>query len=116
MEFERLGEWVFILGVVIAIISGLAWQAMGPDSTLYIGVVLVVLGLIVGFLNINDKEITNFLIAVIALVAVGAANLQDIFIIGSYLAHMVLNITAFVAPAALVVGLKAVYNLASKKG
>jgi hypothetical protein len=116
MEFERLGEWVFILGVVIAIISGLAYQAMDVTSAGYIMVVLVILGLIVGFLNINDKEITNFLIAVIALVAVGAANLQDIFIIGPYLARMVLNIAAFVAPAALIVALKAVYNLASKKG
>ncbi|MCX6815110.1 MAG: hypothetical protein NTY20_05685 [Candidatus Aenigmarchaeota archaeon] len=116
MDFERLGEWVFILGVVIAIIAGLAYGAMDPASAQYITVVLVVLGLVVGFLNIRDKEITNFLIAVIAIVAVGAANLQDIFIIGPYLANMVLNVAAFVAPAALVVALKAVYNLASKKG
>jgi hypothetical protein len=116
MEFERLGEWVFILGVVIAIIAGLAYQAMDTTSAGYITIVLVVLGLIVGFLNINDKEITNFLIAVIALVAVGAANLNGIPIIGGYLGNMVLNIEAFVAPAALVVGLKAVYNLAAKKG
>jgi hypothetical protein len=115
MDFERLGEWVFILGVVIAIISGLAYQAMDPASAQYITVVLVVLGLVVGFLNIKDKEITNFLIAVIAIVAVGAANLQDIFIIGPYLARMVLNVAAFVAPAALVVALKSVYNMASKK-
>jgi hypothetical protein len=115
MEFDRLGEWVFILGVVIAIISGLAYQAMDVTSAGYITVVLVVLGLVVGFLNIGDKEISNFLIAAIALVAVGAANLQDIFIIGPYLAHMVLNVAAFVAPAALVVALKAVYNLAARK-
>lgn len=115
MDFERLGEWVFILGVVIAIISGLAYQAMDITSAQYITVVLVILGLVVGFLNIKDKEINNFLIAVIAIVAVGAANLQDIFIIGPYLAYMVLNIAAFVAPAALVVALKAVYNLASNK-
>jgi len=116
MEFERLGEWVFILGVVIAIIAGLAYQAMDITSAQYITVVLVVLGLIVGFLNIGDKNITNFLIAAIALVAVGAANLNQIPFIGSYLGYMVLNIAAFVAPAALVVALKAVYNLASKKG
>jgi len=116
MDFERLGEWVFILGVVIAIISGLAYQAMDVTSAGYIMVVLVILGLIVGFLNIKDKEMTNFLIAVIALVAVGAANLNQIPLIGSYLGYMVLNIAAFVAPAALVIALKAVYNMASKKG
>ena len=115
MEFDRLGEWVFILGVVIAIISGLAYQAMDATSAGYITVVLVILGLIVGVLNIKDKEIFNFLIATIAIVAVGAANLNSIPIIGSYLGYMVLNIAAFVAPAALVVALKAIYNLASNK-
>jgi hypothetical protein len=115
MEFDRLGEWVFILGVVIAIISGLAYQAMDATSASYITVVLVILGLIVGILNIKDKEIFNFLIATIAIVAVGAANLNQIPIIGSYLGYMVLNIAAFVAPAALVVALKAIYSLASNK-
>ena len=115
MEFDRLGEWVFILGVVIAIISGLAYQAMDATSASYITVVLVILGLVVGILNIKDKEIFNFLIATIAIVAVGAANLNQIPIIGSYLGYMVLNIAAFVAPAALVVALKAIYNLASNK-
>ena len=115
MDFERLGEWVFILGVVIAIIAGLAYSAMDITSAGYITVVLVVLGLVVGFLNIRDKEMTNFLIAVIAIVAVGAANLEEIPLIGMYLRYMVLNIAAFVAPAALVVALKSVYNMASKK-
>jgi len=116
MEMERLGEWVFILGVVIAIISGLAFESLQvSDSTRYIEIVLVVLGIAVGFLNIKDKEIFNFLIATIAIVAVGAANLDAIYIVGPYLAHMVLYIAAFVAPAALVVALKAIYSLASNK-
>jgi len=116
MDFDKLGEWVFILGVVIAIISGLVYQAMDVTSATYITIVLVVLGLIVGLLNIREKEIFNFLIAVIAIVAVGSANLGEIPIIGGYLRYMILNIAAFVAPAALLVALKAVYNLASKKG
>jgi hypothetical protein len=97
------------------IISGLANQAMDAVSASYITIVLVILGLVVGVLNIKDKEIFNFLIATIAIVAVGAANLNQIPIIGSYLGYMVLNIVAFVAPAALVVALKAIYGLASNK-
>jgi magnesium-transporting ATPase (P-type) len=115
MDWERFGEWIFILGVVIAIISGLAYMAMDTASANIITVVLVVLGLIVGFLNIRAKDTTGFLIAAIALVAVGAANLGDIPIIGEYLRSMVLNVVAFVAPAALVVALKSVHNLASSR-
>ena len=115
MVSQKVGSWAFILGVIIAIIAGLAAGAV----TSYAGIillVLVVLGLIVGFLNIGDKEVQPFLIAAIAIMAVGAANLASLNTIvptlGTVLSAMVQNIAAFVMPAALIVALKAVYNLA----
>ena len=63
MSYEKLGGWAFILGVVIAIIAGLASGALDAISAGYVTLALVVLGLIVGFLNIGDKEVNNFLIA-----------------------------------------------------
>jgi hypothetical protein len=114
MPYEKIGGWAFILGVVIAIIAGLASGALDSASAGYVTLALVVLGLIVGFLNVGDKEVNDFLIAAIAVVLLGTANLAVIPLIGLYLASMVLNVAAFVAPAALVVALKAVYNLSSK--
>ena len=110
--YERVGEWAFILGVIIAIIAGLAAGFLDPVSAGYITLVLVILGLIVGFLNISDEELQPFLIAAIALLVVGTARLDTIPYVGTYLSAMVLNIAAFVTPAALVVALKAVYNIA----
>ncbi|NQV08470.1 hypothetical protein HQ529_01310 [Candidatus Woesearchaeota archaeon] len=78
-----------------------------------VGWVLVVLGLVVGFLNIGDKDATPFLIATIALMTVGAAGLAAVPTVGMFIGNMLTNIVAFVAPAALVVGLKEVYQLAS---
>ncbi len=112
MVSQRIGGWAFILGVVIAIIAGLAAGALDVVTAGYVTLVLVILGLIVGFLNIGDKDVTGFLIAAIALMAVGTANLSAIPYIGVFLSAMVMNIAAFVAPAALVVALKEVYNLA----
>lgn len=115
MVSQKVGSWAFILGVVIAIIAGLAAGAVVAYAG-YITLVLVIIGLIVGFLNIGDKEIQPFLIAAIALMAVGAANLVVLNTIiaglGTLLSIMVQNVAAFVAPAALIVALKAVYNLA----
>lgn len=112
MEMNNsLGSWAFILGVIIAIIAGLAAGAIDVTAQGYVAIVLVILGLVVGFLNIGAKEVTDFLIAAIALVAVGAANLGTIPVIGAYLSTMVLYIAAFVAPAALVVALKAIYAM-----
>jgi hypothetical protein len=114
MPYEKIGGWAFILGVLIAVVAGLASGALDSTTAGYVTLALVILGLIVGFLNVGDKEINDFLIAAIAVVLIGTANLTAIPWIGNYLALMVLNVAAFVAPAALVIALKAVYNLASK--
>ena len=114
MDYEKIGGWAFILGVVIAVVAGLVSAYLAPASAGFVTLALVILGLVVGFLNIADKEIRDFMIAAIALILVGTANLAAIPLIGKYLASMVLNVAAFVAPAALIVALKAVYNLASK--
>ncbi len=115
---QSLGSWAFILGVLVAVVGGAigGWlTGAGPWITL----LLVVLGLIVGFLNISQKEVNDFLIAAIALGTVGwIANLASIDtvipVLGSVLQAIVANVVAFVAPAALVVALKAVWALASK--
>jgi hypothetical protein len=114
MAYEKIGGWAFILGVVIAVIAGLASGALDATSAGYVTLALVILGLIVGFLNVGDKQINDFLIAAIAVILMGTANLGSIPVVGIYLASMVLNVAAFVAPAALLIALKAVYNLASQ--
>ena len=115
MPYEKIGNWAFIVGVIVAIVAGIVSGAIG-EASVYIPLILVILGLIVGFLNISDKEVSDFLIAAIALtvLSMSAAGLTVIPVIGGYLAQMVQNVAVFVAPAALVVALKNVWNLASK--
>ncbi len=116
MVDQRVGGWAFILGIVIAIIAGLTAGYLDIITAGYIALVLVILGLIIGFLNLNDKEMQPFLIAAIALMLMqlSAGGLGLIPYIGLYLVSMVQNIAVFVMPAALVVSLKAVYRLASR--
>lgn len=110
MKLGKLGHWSFILGVVIAIVAGIAGTAYGET----IAMVLVILGVIVGLLNISQKEISNFLIAAIALLLTGAAGLDSLPAIGSMIGPILTNIATFVAPAAVIVALKAVYELGKK--
>jgi len=117
MASQKVGGWAFILGVVIAIVAGFAATYVALYSG-YVLLVLVVLGLIVGFLNVKDKQVVNFLIAAIALMAVGTANLVSINMaiptLGTLVQGIIQNVAAFVAPAALVVALKEVYNIAAE--
>ena len=105
---SKIGHWAFIIGILLAVIAGLvpAWQT--PTITW----ILVVIGLVVGLLNIQAKETTEFLVAAITLLIVGSAG--AIPALGVIVLSILANIVAIVAPAALIVALKAVYSLANR--
>ena len=114
MKSKRFGRWAFIIGILIAIIIGLFPSNLGANVQGRLISLLVALGLIVGFLNIAERERTPFLAAAIALLVTGTAAISLAIIpqIGQYLQDIVLNISVFVAPAAIVVALKAIFSLA----
>ncbi len=113
MELDLIGKWAFIAGLVIAILAAFI-TAIGNSTILLI---LFILGLIVGSLNISKKNTTEFLVSVIALLAVGSLGAlavgQLVTTVG-YLQAALSNFTVFVAAAALVLSVKAII-IASKK-
>ena len=111
---SKMGEWAFIIGVLIAIAIGLFAGNLGQNLQGWLVLLLVVLGLIVGLLNVSEKETTPFLVAAAALLITGTAgsSLAIIPVIGSYLQDIVMNIAVFVTPATIVVALKAIQSLA----
>lgn len=104
-----IGSWSFIIGLAIALLVGLFVEATGIVVT-----ILVILGLVVGFLNITDKEIHGFLVASIALMLAGGAGsfLGSVPAIGNLLERILSNFVVFVAPAAIVVAVKQLISLA----
>jgi len=118
MKVQSVGSWAFIAGVVLAIILGLFGQMVATYKG-FIVTILVIIGLIVGLINIGDKETTNFLIAAIALLAANTVtqwtSLDVIGNISTYIAGILGGIATFVAPAAVLVALKAIYDMAYKK-
>ncbi len=108
-----MGQYAFIVGVILAFLAGVVSRAVAAYEGVII-LVLVILGLVIGFLNITEKEMTPFLVAAVALVVTGTASnsLTVIPAIGTSLEAIVRNIAVLVTPAALIVSLKAVYALA----
>ncbi|MCR4335858.1 MAG: hypothetical protein NUV57_04960 [archaeon] len=122
---QQLGSYAFLIGAAIAIIVG-ALAGLGASVPLggmeaYIPLILIILGAVVGVLNIKDKHINEFLIAAIALIGLAgtAGGLQIIdqalAPLGSILVGIVQNVAVFVAPAALIVALKAIKGMASEQ-
>lgn len=118
LAHESIGAYSFLIGVIIAVIAGIAGSAIAVYAGA-IGLILVILGLIVGFLNITDKETMPFLVAAVALMVAGSANLMIINtvipMLGTVLQAILANIVVFIAPAAIIVGLKAIIAMAKNK-
>ena len=113
-EGSKMGQWAFIIGVLGAIVIGLFSGNLSDNIQGWLVLLLVVLGLIVGLLNVTEKETTPFLIAAAALLITGTAGgtLSIIPLIGVYLSRVVQAIAVFVTPAAIVVALKTIQSLA----
>lgn len=111
-SMPAIGAWAYLGGLVIAILAGLFGAT---DAT--VALVLGVLGLLVGLLNISDKEVQHFLVAGIAFLlsatSLGALG-NWLGSLGSWMAPVFNNIAIFVAPAVAIVALKAVYDISKE--
>lgn len=111
-QIKKFGATAFVLGVVIALIAGILSEMIGETTTTSI---LVALGLLVGFLNVTDNEVKNYLLASVSLViitALGSTVLSSVLYIGPYLSGVLQAIMTFVIPTTIIVALKEIYSLA----
>jgi len=116
---EKIGEWAFIAFVIIAILAGLAAGIGGAGALGWVTLVMVILGIIIGFTTIKTKEASTFLMAAIALLVANAGGVfltidQVLAPVGSIINAIVTNIAAFVAPAAIILAIKAIIGITKK--
>ncbi len=108
----KVGSWAFIIGVIIALLVGVFnGGQVGHIATS----VLIILGLIVGLLNVTGRETTPFLLAAVSLVVVSTFTgdtLAKVAVVGPALSGVLTAIQTFVTPATIIVALKAIYALA----
>jgi len=105
MNLATIGKWAFIIGLVIAVLAGLFFQ---PEGAIWI---LVVLGVIVGLLNVTAEETRGFLLASIAL-TISATALNTLPIIGTAFSYVLPFVVAFVSGGMIIVALKELFQTA----
>ena len=109
----KIGSWAFIVGVVVALLIGVFSGTENPIATS----VIIILGLIVGLLNVTGRETTPFLLASVSLVIVSYmggpvfAGPNGVAEIGKALQGVLNALITFVIPATIIVALKAIYAL-----
>lgn len=119
---NSIGAWAFLIGVVLAIIIGLAttlipFPALAAYST-QIYAILVILGIVVGFMNVSGKESQTFLFAGAILVIVSKFGIESVtgtvigIGVGDAAAAVFGALIALFAPATIIVALKTVFSIA----
>lgn len=107
MKNFNVGKWAFLLGVLLAVIFA-AIGTMGPE----IVSVLVVIGIIVGLLNVSDDEVRAFLLSGIALILATTLG-QNSLSVFPFLEDLLVALQVIFVPAIIVVAIKNVFSIAA---
>ena len=99
-----LGKWAFLAGVLLAIVFSFV------TAYSWVSWVLVLLGLVVGLLNISESETSAFLMAGTILALMGFLGGQTLDAI-PYLGAIFTNMLTLFVPATILVALKSVFAL-----
>ena len=127
--FKKIGSWLFLVGILVAVVVGLLAQTLWPPETavagvitanypLYITTILAVLGFAVGILSffalgtITHERVPTFLIAALMLLMIGASGtlFANLDVIGVYFQNIAITLVIFVAPAAGILAIRAIWD------
>jgi hypothetical protein len=103
-----IGSWAFLIGVILAVIFGFLGTVQGNILTS-----LVVIGLIVGLLNVSEKETHAFLMSGVVLIiasALAGNSLSSIV----WADNILTALLAIFVPSTIIVAIKNVFNIAKR--
>ena len=112
---NKVIAYAFTAGVVVALALGLVSSWLPEGVVPYLASLLILAGIVVGFFNINPSETKEYVLFVTALVVVTSLSqsvLGAVQVIGPYLERVLASLMAFIVPSVLIVGVKAIINLA----
>ena len=112
---NKMIAYAFTAGVVLALVLGLVATMVPVSWVPYLTTLLIVAGVVVGFFNITPEEVKNYVLYVTAIVIVTSlskGSLGAVQVVGPYLESVLGSIMAFIVPSVIIVGLKAVIQLA----
>ena len=106
-----IGSWAFLIGFVAAVTFGVFnAQITGITNTIDLWS-LIILGIIIGLINVSNKESSKFLIAGLVLVIVSYMG-QGILVIIPQIGSILSALLVIFVPTTIIVALKSVFEMA----
>ncbi len=115
---RKIGSWLFLIGILLSVVIGIVLGANIWEMQWWVTALLAVLGFVVGILSffavgtITHEKVPTFLIAALMLVGIGATTnfFENIEIIGPYFTYIAGMLAVFVAPAAGLLAIRAIWD------
>lgn len=109
---NMIGSWAFTIGVIVALLLGILSSWFSASAQQWLAIALVVIGIIVGLLNVTGDETHQFLITAAILVFVSGSGAGALSLVWMPLASAFQYLMILFVPATIVVAIKAVFALA----
>jgi uncharacterized membrane protein len=106
---NSIGGWAFLVGVIVAVVLGVLGSL--NSTVLWI---LVIVGIIVGLLNIADAETTPFMLSGVVLIIASALGQGSLANAGPMLNDILDALLAIFVPATVVVAIRNAYSMARR--
>jgi hypothetical protein len=112
-----LGAYAFLVGVTLAVAMGLLQKSIvGGSASNVPYIILVILGIIVGTLNVGDKNSMTFLFASVSLVIVSGMGQSALIYVStvpvlSSLSAILASLLVMLIPATIIVALKTGFSI-----
>ena len=103
-----LGSWAFLIGVILAVVLGFGFEGDFKET---ITLTLILIGVVVGFFNVADREVSPFLMSGAVLVVVSSLG-GEVFSDLVYFNGILQALLILFVPATIIVAVKNVFSLA----
>jgi len=105
----KIGWMAFLVGIVGALILGLLQGFGVAVGATWITTVLVIAGIIIGLMNISEKETVPFMISAFV-IGLGSAGLATLPFVGGMFNSVLISLVQVASPAGVVVAIKTVIS------
>jgi MFS family permease len=115
-----LSAWAFLIGIVLAILGGVLSALFGNLHPLFLGLLLL-LGLLIGFIGVAPNDVDKFLMSAVSLVIVsfaGSAGVRNIeflnWEIGNVVSSTLGALLVLLVPATIVVAVRSLFSISQR--